>query len=66
MLLTPFLTKAPDLLEWLKEFLGHPELPPAPAPTKQFEPIESVSSSSQEKLSEEQVLEVGKNNELFY
>lgn len=53
-LLTPFLSRAPELLAWFKDFLGHNEQ----AASQQYEPIQSVSK--QEKLTEEQVLEIGK------
>lgn len=52
-LVTPFLSRAPELLAWFKDFLGHNDQ----AASQQYEPIQSVSK--QEKLSEEQVLEIG-------
>lgn len=54
-LVTPFLSRAPELLAWFKEFLGHNDQ----AASQQYEPVQSVSK--QEKLSEEQILEIGKN-----
>ena len=53
MLVTPFLSKSPDLYAWFKEFIGLNDNGPAA-----YEPI-PASIAKQEKLTEEQSMEIG-------
>ena len=57
MLVSPFLTKTPDLHNWFKDFVGvkHQD-----AGSPYYEPITSGMQKNDNKLTEEQIIEIGK------